>query len=71
VRPRQKRYRERVGNGCGVFSVEANIVNLEHLLETAKLLPVGADHDHGCVQVALNKFIDVLISDLTRQNEEL
>jgi hypothetical protein len=69
VRPRQKRYRERLNNGRGVWRVENDITNLEHLLETAKLLPAGTDHSHADVQAALDKVIDLLINEtLTRQD---
>jgi hypothetical protein len=60
---RQRKYRERVRHGRGVWRVEAETVELEHLLESAKLLPTGIEHDHHCVQAALTKFIEICIAD--------
>ena len=43
---KQARYRQRKSNGRAIFSIEADVVAVEHLLEQAKLLPQGADHGH-------------------------
>jgi hypothetical protein len=68
---RQKRYRERVKNGVGIWRVEKDTVALEALLETARLLPEGVDHNHADVEAALDKLIDLLISEgLTRNDAE-
>jgi hypothetical protein len=63
---RQRKYRERIKSGRGVWRVEADIVELEYLLESAKLLPVGIEHDHASVQAALTRFIETLIAEVTR-----
>ena len=60
---RQKRYRLRRDNGRAIYQTELNTVNLEHLLEVARMLPVGVDHTHDDVETALTNFIEVLIKE--------
>jgi hypothetical protein len=46
-----------------VFAIEADTVELEHLLEVARILPAGGDHSHSSVEEALGKFLGILIAE--------
>jgi hypothetical protein len=49
-----------------VFAIEADTVELEHLLEVARILPAGGEHDHAAVEAALHRFLNILIAECYR-----
>ena len=60
---RLQRFRQRRAQGRARWVIENDVVAVEHLLEVAKLLPVGGEHSSADVQAALNRLIDIHIAD--------
>ena len=56
-------FRQRRAQGRARWVIENDVVAVEHLLEVAKLLPVGVEHTAADVQAALNRLIDIHIAD--------
>jgi hypothetical protein len=57
---RVRRHRERQREGRACYMVEADTVDVEHLLESEGLLAPLSEHSHADIEVALSRLVAAL-----------